>query len=56
MDLIKTGWGAMDWIHLIQNRNKQSTLVSMVINLQVSNDVGNSMSSCATGMLKKGAP
>jgi hypothetical protein len=35
MDLRETGWGGMDWIDLVQNRNQWRALVNMVINLKV---------------------
>jgi hypothetical protein len=35
MYLIDTGWGAMDWIDLDQNRDQWRTLVNKLINLWV---------------------
>jgi hypothetical protein len=35
MELKEIGWGSMDWIDLVQNRNQWSALVNMVMNLQV---------------------
>jgi hypothetical protein len=36
MDLREIGWGSMDWMELVQNRDQWSTLVKTVMNLQVS--------------------
>jgi hypothetical protein len=35
MDLRETGWGGMDWINLVQDRDQQRALVNMVMNLKV---------------------
>jgi hypothetical protein len=35
MDLRDIGWGDMDWIDLIQDRDWSSALVNTVLNLQV---------------------
>jgi hypothetical protein len=35
MDLRKTGWQDVDWMHLIQDRDQWWALVNMVMNLQV---------------------
>jgi hypothetical protein len=35
MDLRATGWDVLDWIHLVQDMDKQRTLVSTVMNLRV---------------------
>jgi hypothetical protein len=35
MDLRETGWGAMYWIHLAQDRDQWRALVNMVMNLRV---------------------
>jgi hypothetical protein len=32
--LIEIGWGAVDWIHLAQDRNHWRTLVNTVMNLR----------------------
>jgi hypothetical protein len=32
MDLGERGWGGVDWIGLVQNRNKQRGLVNTVMN------------------------
>jgi hypothetical protein len=34
-DLREMGWGGMDWIDLVQDRDQWKTLVNMVMNLQV---------------------
>jgi hypothetical protein len=36
MDLRETGWGGMDWIDLVRDRDQWRALVNMVMNLQVS--------------------
>jgi len=35
MDLQKVGWGGMDWIDLVQDRDKWQALVIAVMNLWV---------------------
>jgi hypothetical protein len=36
MDLREMGWGSMDWIDLVEDRDSWRALVNAVINLQVS--------------------
>jgi hypothetical protein len=36
MDIRKIGWGGMDWVHLVQDRDQCMTLVNTVMNLRVS--------------------
>ena len=36
MDCEEVGWGGMDWINLIQDRDRWWALVYVVINIQVS--------------------
>jgi hypothetical protein len=35
MDLVEVGWGDVDWIGLVQDRNRWRTLVNSVLNLLV---------------------
>jgi hypothetical protein len=35
MDLRETGWDGMDWIDLVEDRNKWEALVNTVMNLRV---------------------
>jgi hypothetical protein len=35
MDLMETGWESVDWIHMVQDRNKHRGLVNAVMNLSV---------------------
>jgi hypothetical protein len=35
MDLREVGWEGIDWIDLVQDRNRWRALVYMVMNLQV---------------------
>jgi hypothetical protein len=35
MDLGETGWGAVDWIDLAQDRDKWRALVNSMLNLRV---------------------
>jgi hypothetical protein len=35
MDLKDTGWGAVDWIDLAQDRDQLRTLVNMILNRQI---------------------
>jgi hypothetical protein len=36
MDLRETGWGAMDWIDLAQDKDQWRAFVNTVMNLRVS--------------------
>jgi hypothetical protein len=36
LDLREIGWGGMDWIDVVQDRDQWKALVNMVINVQVS--------------------
>jgi hypothetical protein len=35
MDFREIGWGVVDWINLVQERDQWRTLVNTIINLQV---------------------
>jgi hypothetical protein len=35
MDLAEVGWDDVDWIGLVQNRDKWRALVNLVLNLRV---------------------
>jgi hypothetical protein len=35
MDLVEVGWGDVDWIGLVQNRDRWRALVNSVLNLRV---------------------
>jgi hypothetical protein len=35
MDVRKTGWEGVEWIHLAQDRDQHLALVNTIINLQV---------------------
>jgi hypothetical protein len=35
MDLQEVGWGGMDWIYLVQDRNRSRALVNAVMNRKV---------------------
>jgi hypothetical protein len=35
MDLQEVGWGSMDWIDLVQNRDRTQAPVNTVMNLQI---------------------
>jgi hypothetical protein len=35
MDLLEIDWGGVDWIILVQDRDKWRTLVKAIINLRV---------------------
>jgi hypothetical protein len=36
MDLVEVEWGDVDWIGLVQDRDKRGALVDSVMNLQLS--------------------
>jgi len=46
MDLQEVGCGYMDWIGLAQDRDRWRTVLSAVMNLRVSCNAGNFMTSC----------
>jgi hypothetical protein len=48
-NLRETGLGGMDWINLIQDRNRWMALVNTIRNLRVSQNVGRFLSSWTTG-------
>jgi hypothetical protein len=35
MDLVEVGWGDVDWIGLVQDRDRWRTLVNSVLNIRV---------------------
>jgi hypothetical protein len=35
MDIVEVGWGGMDWIYLVQDRDQWRALVNTVMNLRV---------------------
>jgi hypothetical protein len=45
MDLREIRWGGMNWINLVQDRDKCKALVNTVMILQVSQYVGDFLSS-----------
>jgi hypothetical protein len=49
MVLREIGCGGMDWIDVAQDRDHWRILVNTVMNLQVPENVGKFLSSCATG-------
>jgi hypothetical protein len=45
MDVQEVGYGGMDWIELAQNWDRWQALVTVVMNLRVSYDAGNFLTS-----------
>jgi hypothetical protein len=35
MDLVEVGWSGVDWIGLVQDRDRRRSLVNLVLNLRV---------------------
>jgi hypothetical protein len=44
MDLRETGWGGINWIHVLQDRNQWRALMNMVLNFKVPQNVGKFLS------------
>jgi hypothetical protein len=55
MDLRERNWSCMDWFYLAQDRDQWSALVNTVLNLQVAQNIGKSLSSCTTGVFSRRA-
>jgi hypothetical protein len=55
MDLREIGWGAMDWIHLAQDRDQWRALVNTVMNLGVPENVGKLLGGCIAGGFSRSA-
>jgi hypothetical protein len=49
MDLREIGWGGMDWIDLVQDRDHWRAIMKTVMNLRVPYNVKTFLSGCATG-------
>jgi hypothetical protein len=49
IDLREVGWDGMDWIDLVQDRDKWRALVNTVMNLRVLQNPGKFLSSCTMG-------
>jgi hypothetical protein len=46
MDLQQVGCGGMDWIEMVQDSGRWRTLVNAVMNLRVTQNAGNFLTSC----------
>jgi hypothetical protein len=55
MDLGEIGWGGVDWIGLVQDRDKWRALLNAVMNLPVPYNAGKLLSDCTTGGLLSSA-
>jgi hypothetical protein len=49
MALREIGWGGMDWIDLVQDREQGKALVNTIMNLRVPPNFGKCLSSCPIG-------
>jgi hypothetical protein len=45
MDLKEVGWGSVDWIDMAQDRDRWRAVVSAVMNLRVTQNAGNFLTS-----------
>jgi hypothetical protein len=55
IELRGRGWGDMDWIDVVQDRNQWRVLVNTAMNLLVPCSAGKFLSSCTTGGLSRRA-
>jgi hypothetical protein len=55
IDLREIGWGGIDWIYLVQDRDQWRALVNMVIKLWVPQNSGKILSSYTTGSFSRKA-
>jgi hypothetical protein len=55
MDLEELGWGDVDWIGLVQDRNRWRVLVNSVLNLRVPRNTGKLSSGITAGGLSSSA-
>jgi hypothetical protein len=55
MDIGEIVWVAVDWIGLVQNRDKWRTLVRAVMILRVPYNAGSFLSGCTTASLSSNA-
>jgi hypothetical protein len=53
-NLREIGWDGMDWIDLTQDMEQWRALVNTVMNLQVPQGAGKSLSSCTIGCSQEG--
>jgi hypothetical protein len=51
MDLVEVAWGDVDWIGLVQDRDRWRALVNSVLNLRVPQNAGKVWSVLRTGEL-----
>jgi hypothetical protein len=49
IDLREMGWGGMDWIDLVQDRDQWRALVNVVMNLRAPYNAGKFLSGCTIG-------
>jgi hypothetical protein len=55
MDLGEVGWGDVDWIDLVQDRNRWRALVNSVLNLRVPSNAGKLSSGLTSSGLSSSA-
>jgi hypothetical protein len=49
MDIREIGWGGVDWIDMLEDRDQWRALVNAVMKFRIPQNIGKFLSSCITG-------